>query len=138
MTRKQESQSDIRTKQINVGRIIFIDIIDHPSVSAWMEHLIDNSYKEFVRVFCENNEERFDKLFGESLPNIPSSFDPNWGKCWKVHQNHLTWLVFTGKMGTIFLVETSLTQKEFKFESNIGLSIVKFLEILKEKLSCNE
>ena len=125
-------------KQVKVGRINFIDIIDHPQVNHWMKFLNSTEIKQFSRLFCDNNADRFYKLFGENIPVIPKNFNPEWGKLWQVYKNHITWLIFTGNEGTIFLVETSLTQEEFQQESSIGLGIIKFLEALKEKLCCNE
>lgn len=134
----KEKRSELNIKQVDLGSIQFIDIIEHPNVNAWMEHLMETSHKEFIRLFCEDNSLRFEKLLGESLPNLPKKFNPDWGSCWKVYQSHLTWLIFTGKEGSIFLVETSLTQEEFRRESNIGIALIQFLELLKEKTVCNE
>lgn len=134
----EETRGIIKSKSINIGSINFIDVIEHPSVNVWAEQLISNSQDEFIRLFCDNNIERLMKLIGEHLPEIPRSLNKNWGKCWKIHKNHLTWLVFSGNEGTIFLVETSLTQDEFKREASTGMAIVKFLNYLLEKLCCNE
>lgn len=134
--RRSEKKSEMRIKQVNVGHIHFIDIIDHPQVYTWVKYLIANEIKKFNRLFCDNNELRLDKLIGKSLSNVPKTFNSSWGNCWRLYSNHLTWLIFSGTEGTIFLVETSLTQEEFQQEVNIGIAIINFLNSFKDKL-CN-
>lgn len=135
---KKETNSEMAVRQVNVGQINFIDIFNHPSVNLWMEHLNSTSFKQFVRLFCDNNGDRFLKLVGDPLPFIPKNINNNWGKCWKVNKEHLNWLICSGNEGTIFLVETSLTPEEFKAEAKIGIAIIKFLDFLKDKLCNNE
>lgn len=136
---KTTNKDSFGVKQVNVGHINFIDIIDHPHVHNWVKYLYSKEIKMFNRLFCADNSVRFKKLMGENIPNLQKTFNPDWGKCWRLHANHLNWLIFTGgKEGTIFLVETSLTQEEFQQESNIGIAMIKFLEEFKNKLCNNE
>lgn len=133
---KTEKRSEMRIKQVNVGHINFIDIVDHPQIYNWMKYLCRRDAKTFNRLFCDNNELRLQKLIGKNLPDVPKTFNPGWGNCWRLYSHHLTWLIFSGTEGTIFLVETSLTQEEFQLEVNIGIAIINFLEEFKNKL-CN-
>lgn len=119
-----------------------IDIVDHPHVWKWFKNLANHESTQagFIRLFLDDNTERFKRLYGSKPDWIGSSEEEEWTHGWTrtLPTSGLKWMILTGPKGTIYRIQVFATPEEFCNHVAIGIGIKKELEDLMNNLLRNE
>lgn len=105
----------------------FIDISEHPNCWYWMKETSRQDTDGFSRLIGDNSS-RFHRLFGK--PNWKSNIKEGWTEGWAISEAGLNWAILTGSKGTIFKINLSISEEEFKTNNKIGLGITNYLQKL--------
>lgn len=110
-----------------------IDVADHPAVARWMRERARTDPEGFLRL-AGPNRRRLEARLGK--PRWRSSKD-GWSAGWSLVEHGLSWIILTGKSGTIFQIRIRGLPDSYLQDPGVGLGIIRFLEEISAHLSEN-